>query len=586
LDYIQYQLQLWWDQVGNFFAFDPAQLSEPGMIARLTLQLLLLMGSAFFSSSETALFSLSRLDLQNLRKSRNPHSDTLHELLDQPRRLIISILCGNELVNIAASANMAGILLILYSDSEQAGWINILVMVPLLLLVGEVTPKTIAVSIPVRYSGWVSHPLALWVRLVTPLRWAIRGLSDRLTTMIVGESKSKENLLQIDEFRSLVEDVAEEGVLDATERALIYNLLEAGDTEIVEVMTPRTRVDYLNVETPMTELIAQFRSFRHPRVPIYREHRDNVLGFIHSEDVVRLLLDGADLSGMKPEEIMHPPVMVPLTKRVDEMFEFFQNHNSRAAVVLNEFGGVEGFVTLKDVLTFIFGEISGEMEGLDLYQERDENVYTVAGDMKLVDFNNLTNFGIEDPRMTTIGGVAFRHLDAMPQVDDWVSVEGFDITVLEMDGHRIAKVQVRKGVATDDEEEGPKEKRLAKDEKPNDEAAPAGEHKDADDDDDDDDNDKKGAAKKQAVKDKKQSEQATPVTGRKNATGDADRKGAANKRPANDPKPEPEPAAVPTKKREDMVAKESAPPVDQNKSTEVEKTSAESKGKKKTEKTL
>jgi CBS domain containing-hemolysin-like protein len=459
--FFQYYLQMWWSDIQAFFAFDATRLSEPDMIARLVLQVLLLVGSAFFSSSETALFSLSRLDLQNLRKARHPRSDTLHELLDQPRRLIISILCGNELVNIAASANMAGILVVLYGDGEQAGLINILVMVPMLLLLGEVTPKTIAVSIPVRYSAWISTPLALWVRLVTPLRWVLRGVSDRLTTMIVGEPKTRENLLQVDEFRSLVEDVAEEGILDATERALIYNLLEAGDTEIVEIMVPRTQVHFLNVEMPVLELIETFRRYQHPRVPIYKDHHDNVVGFLHSEDVVRLVLDGVDLSTLEPSEIMRPAVMVPLTKRVDEMFGFFQNHNSRAAVVLNEFGGVEGFVTVKDVLTFIFGEITGDIEGRELYREQDENEYIVPGDMKLADFNNLTNFGIEDPRMTTIGGVLFRHLDAMPKVGDYVSIEGFDLSVLEMDGHRIAEVQARKGVLGDDDIEATTEDREA-----------------------------------------------------------------------------------------------------------------------------
>ena len=160
---------------------------------------------------------------------------------------------------------------------------------------------------------------------------------------------------------------------------------------------------------------------------------------------------------IKPEDIMHPPVVVPLTKKVDEMFDFFQDNNARAAAVLNEFGGVEGFITMKGVLTFIFGEISGRVSGQELYQERDENDYEVSGDMKLTDFNNLTNFGIDDPRMTTIGGVAFRHLDRLPEVGDSVTVEGIVITVIEMDEHRIARVQVTRGYAGDKdvEEESP-----------------------------------------------------------------------------------------------------------------------------------
>ena len=154
---------------------------------------------------------------------------------------------------------------------------------------------------------------------------------------------------------------------------------------------------------------------------------------------------------------MHPPVVVPLTKKVDEMFDFFTANNARAAAVLNEFGGVEGFVTMKDVLTFIFGQISGDVEGQELYHERDEDSYEVDGDMKLTDFNNLSNFGIEDPRMTTIGGVAFRHLDRLPRVGDSISIEDISITVLEMDEHRIARVRVSRGIR--DEETLPRKRK-------------------------------------------------------------------------------------------------------------------------------
>ena len=447
---LQAEILQYWAEIHAFFAFDTARLAEPDMILRISLQVLLLFGSAFFSGSETALFSLSRLDLQKLRREHNPCSETLHALLDQPRRLIISILCGNEFVNIAAAVNMTGILVNLYGH-DQAGLINVLVMVPLLLLFGEVTPKTIAVSDPVRISsGVVANPMNVWVNLVAPLRWVIRGVSDRVTTMIVGEQKTADNLLQVDEFRSLVEEVAKEGELNATERALIYNLLEAGDSEVVEIMTPRTRTAFINVEMSVPEMVERFISFRHPRVPVFRVHRDNLVGFIHAEDILRLVLDKVDISRLKPEDIMHPPVVVPLTKKVDEMFDFFQDHQARAAAVLNEFGGVEGFLTMKDVLTFIFGQISGEVSGQEHYQERDDNSYEVPGNMKLNDFNNLTNFGIEDPRMTTIGGVAFRHLDRLPQVGDTVTVEGIVITILEMDEHRIARVRVSRGAGAEE----------------------------------------------------------------------------------------------------------------------------------------
>jgi putative hemolysin len=450
MDELLHQGVQYWIAVKDALVFDATRLADPDMRARLFLQVLLLFGSAYFSGSETALFSLSRLDLQKLRRERNRHSETLHELLDQPRRLIISILCGNELVNIAAAANMAGILVNLYGV-ERAGLINILVMVPLLLLFGEVTPKTIAVSNPVRVSTRiVATPMNLWVKLVTPLVWMIRTVSDRITTFIVGQEKAAENILNLDEFRTLIEEVAKEGELNATERALIYNLLEAGDTEIVEIMTPRTKVDFLNAEMDVPAMVERFRVYQHPRVPVYRHTRDNLVGFLHAEDILRLVLDGADLSALEAGDVMHPPVVVPPTKKVDEMFDFFQANNARAAAVLNEFGGVDGFITMKDVLTFIFGQISGDIVGQELYQERDENVYEVPGDMKLTDFDNLTNFGISDPRMTTIGGVAFRYLDCLPHIGDQVTVEGIQITIMEMDMHRIARIRVARRISVEE----------------------------------------------------------------------------------------------------------------------------------------
>ncbi len=448
------QLLQHWDATVAFFAFDAARLLAPGMIAALILQFLLFFFSAFFSGSETALFSLSRLDLQKLRRDRHPRSDVLHALLDQPRRLIISILCGNELVNIAATANLAGILVNLYGP-ERAGWINVLVMFPLLLLLGEVTPKTIAVSNPLKISAnVVAGPLSVWVRMVMPLRRVVRIAADQITTWIVGKELAPENILQVDEFRTLLADVAEEGVLDATERVLIDNLLEAGETEIIEIMTPRTRVKFLKDDMSVPQIVERFREIKHPRVPVCHEQHDALVGFIHAEDILRLVLDNADLDTLALEQIMHPPVVVPPTKYVDEMFDFFQNNNARAAAVINEFGGVEGFITMRDTINFIFGEISEGVAGQELYEERDENVFEVRGDMKLTDFDDLTNFGIEDPRMTTIGGVVFRYLDRLPKVGDLVAMDGYVATVLEMDGHRLARVRVAKGTLDEWKEAG------------------------------------------------------------------------------------------------------------------------------------
>ena len=436
-----------WTDLGTLLAFDSQRLLQLDMLLRIVLQICLLTASAFFSGSETALFSLSRIDLQKLRRDSDPHFEHVQTLLERPRQLIISILCGNEIINVAATANMTGILVALYG-AEQGAIMNILVMVPLLLLFGEVTPKTIAVSDPVKISTrLIALPLTIWVRIITPFRWLIRLVADRLTTLLVGEEPAAENILRVDEFRTLVDEVVKGGELSATERSLIYNLLEAGSTEVIEIMIPRTQVAFINAELPLTDIVDEVRRLRFTRLPVYRDTRDNLQGFLHAEDIMQRVLDDTDFEGLSVDDFLHPPVIVPPTRKVDEMFDFFRDHQVQAAAVLNEFGGIDGLVTLKSVLSFVFGQVTPETAPQQVYEQLAENVFEVAGDMKLNDFEDLTNFGITDPRMTSIGGVMLRALDRLPKIGDVVTVEGVELQVLEMQGLRISRLRASKGPA-------------------------------------------------------------------------------------------------------------------------------------------
>jgi putative hemolysin len=439
------------DEITAFMDTFSFSLEDGELFVRILFQVMLLGSSAVFSGSETALFSLSRIDLQKLRHSRNKSSESIHEMLDEPRRLIISILCGNELVNIASAVNMTGILLLLFGQ-EDVGWLNILVMVPLLLLVGEVTPKTVAVSFPLEFSTRVTaRILPRWIVLITPLREAVRAVADQITTLVVGDAVDRENILQPDELRMLLEEGQESGVIDATERVLIDNVLEASETDISRIMTPGPRIQFIDADLPVTEIIEQFRSYRHPRVPVYQGHWDNVIGFIHSEDILKLIRGGSDLSHVTLERILKPAHFVPPTKKVDEMFDYFQSHNTRVAIILGEYGEVMGIVTMKNVLSFIFGEISGKMEGQEHYKRHDDNSYVVPGDMRLTDFYNLTNFDLEDPVMTTIGGVAFRLFDRLPEPGDQLMHEGYRFVVKERKGLRISQLLVEKVTSSENQ---------------------------------------------------------------------------------------------------------------------------------------
>lgn len=445
MEYQITELSRYWQQFWNFITPDSERLSEPEIVIRMVIQVILLAGSALFSSSETALFSLSRLDLQNLIRQNHPLAATIHNLLEQPRRLIISILCGNEFINIAAAANMTVILVILYGEAN-AGWITLFVMVPLLLVLGEVTPKTIAVSNPLVISTRIVVPvIKVWVRIVAPLRWAVWIISEHITTFLVGREKSADNILHIDEFRTLVDDVVKNGELGSAEKLMIFNLLEAGATEVVEIMTPRTQMPFIDIDWDIERTLVYARRNRSLRFPVYKGHRDNLVGFLLAADLASLKLEREKSAAVKLADLIHEPVVVPLTKKVDEMFDFFKRHEIKAAAVLNEFGGVEGLVTLDDVLHFVFGEICPKAELPGVVHDPKTDVYEVPGDMKLIDFEDLTHFMIEDARMTTIGGVLFRRLDRLPRAGDRVQMDDLLMTVLEMEGHRIARVRVARG---------------------------------------------------------------------------------------------------------------------------------------------
>lgn len=420
---------------------DLSLLLEPDMIFRLVLLVALFFASAYFSGSETALFSLSRTHLRRLRREHSPHAETLHALLDQPRRLIISILCGNEIVNVAAAANLTGILVRLYGV-EQAALISTVLMVPLLLVFGEATPKTIAMSDPIGVSTRiVARPMHFWVNLISPVSAAIRVVADRITSAIVGQEKALGNLLQVDEFRTLVDEGVVRGELSATERALIYNLLRAGSAEIVEIMVPRPRVACIDGDRPLREVIEAFMGYRHQRIPIYRGDRDNVIGFLYAEDVMQLALEDAGLDELSLEDIVRPPVMVPVTKKIDEMFDYFQRNDVRAVSVLNEFGGIDGLLTMNDVLTSIFGRTHDATFESAVDYDETTAAYSVPGDMTLTDFAKLTSSGVQDSRMTTIAGVILRHVDRLPVVGDCVTLGDLTLEILAMDGNRIARVR-------------------------------------------------------------------------------------------------------------------------------------------------
>ena len=221
--------------------------------------------SGFFSSSETSLFSLSNVQLEQMRRNQHPRISLIQQLLSQPRRLIISILIGNELVNVTATVISAAIVIRVLGAENK--WINLLIMVPLLLLVGEITPKVLAIRHNVAFASFESRPIGFFTRIIKPLRWVIRKVADLFITLIIGKERSHGNIITEDMVRTLAREAVGEGALDRVEAQFIEQIFDFGNKTLEDIMTPRSDIFFLAIDRPLPE----FAKRGTPRSPSIRK---------------------------------------------------------------------------------------------------------------------------------------------------------------------------------------------------------------------------------------------------------------------------------------------------------------------------
>jgi CBS domain containing-hemolysin-like protein len=284
--------------------------------------------------------------------------------------------------------------------------------------------------------------MSLWVRLVAPLRWLVRQLSESITTLVVGEERTAENILRVDELRTLVEEVVESGELHAVERALIDKILAAGSTEVRDIMLPRTRVVFIDGDRPLPEIVTEVRRLRHRQLPVFRGDHDNVVGMLYAEDLARELLEGKNPADLALAPLLRPVAAVPATKMIDDLFGFFLVEEARAAVVVDEFGGVEGLVTLGDLIAFVFGRDARADTPDQAITEVAAGAWEVDGALKIEKFNSLLKREGKDRRFTTVAGFILHRLDRRPEIGDRVAVGDTTLRIIAMEGLRIARVRI------------------------------------------------------------------------------------------------------------------------------------------------
>ncbi len=327
----------------------------------IPLAVICVLGSAFCSGSEVALFSLRRVDREQLAHSDRSVDKMIVTLLERPRRLIASVLIGNEAFNSVLAILCLGVVLRMCADTTlwAIGGITLAVALPPVVLIAEVTAKTLAAKAPLIWARLCVLPLSLFMLIVTPLRWVVQTVTGVLLAPF-GEAvrhRPARDLAE-DEFRSMVDAGAAQGQVDARERRLIHRVFEFSDKNVGQVMTPRDRMFALSYDLPMQRLVKEVAARGFSRVPIYQKSVDNVRGILNAKDLVKI--STGQPSGRTLSELLHEPLFVPRTTPVKRMFLTFKQKKVHMAIVVSEYGKVLGVVTMDDLLAQIFGQLRDE----------------------------------------------------------------------------------------------------------------------------------------------------------------------------------------------------------------------------------
>jgi putative hemolysin len=416
------------------------------MTEKIILFFVLLVFSALFSSSETALFSVRRKILEGIAKEGNPAARRVLALLDKPRRLLITILSANIFVNISLAVLAVSIA---YDIAMTHQWpllwsvlFEVLAVTLLILIFGEILPKIIAVRNPVRYSMAISGFISMLNYLLTPSTEFFYRAINGLARLFRVEKESLFN--RTEDLYALVELGEKRGMLQSKEKDMITSLMKFSDTSIREIMVPRPDIIAIDIHQKPQEIIQFVEAQRFSRFPVYQNDLDTIIGFLFTKDLLPYI--DQEVPDFNTRNLLRPPLFVPETKSISNMLKEFQERKTKIAVVVDEYGGTSGIVTVEDVLEEILGDIQDEMDD----DEQPEFVWNAPNELcveagiNVEDLAELlkTDFP-EEREYDTLGGFIMDELGHVPKPREKVSWKGFEFIVQKMDKRRLVSILIK-----------------------------------------------------------------------------------------------------------------------------------------------
>ena len=412
-------------------------------LAIITVFVLLLL-SAFFAGSETALTASSRASMARLEKHGNRRAAIVNRLLEQRERLLGALLFGNNAVNIAASALATGVLLTWFG---HAGVLYATVVMTIIVVVfSEVLPKTAAFNAPDRIALAVARPMYWFVKLFGPVLMAVEALVRWLLKQIgmtVGEDQ--EVLSAREELRGAVDLLHSEGDVETLDRDMFGGVLDLRDLVVSDVMIHRTGMITLNADDSSEDLVNAVIASPVTRLPLWRGNPENIVGILHVKDLLRALhaVDG-DAAKVDIAALMTPPWFVPDMRPVSEQLKAFRRRKTQIALVVDEYGEVEGLVTLEDILEEIVGDITDEHDvAIPGVRRQPDGSANVDGAVPIRDLNRIMDWNLPDQEATTIAGLVIHEARSIPEVGQSFTFHGFRFRVLRRERNRITALRIQ-----------------------------------------------------------------------------------------------------------------------------------------------
>lgn len=415
----------------------------PVVYAELIILIILVILSAFFSSAETAFSTCNRIRIRGLADEGNKNASRVLSILDNYGKLISTILIGNNIVNLSASALATTIAISLSTPSTQSLMTGLAtgILTIVVLLVGEIVPKTWANLKADKIVLLYAPIIRLLMLILTPVIFIINILSNAIMRLFRIDPNAKNATITETELKTYVDASHEDGVIEEEEREMIYNVFDFGDSLAKDVMIPR--IDMVSVEDTASydEIKEIFRENMYTRLPVYHDSTDNIIGIINIKDFLFV----PNPESFKISDILREVYFTYEYKKTSDLMMEMRQSSSNMAMVLNEYGSTEGMITLEDLLEEIVGEIRDEYDEDEesLIQKVDDNTYLVPGGMKLDDINDAldTEFSSED--YDSIGGLIIEKLDKLPSVGESVTLEdGTVLTVELFNQNRIEQVRL------------------------------------------------------------------------------------------------------------------------------------------------